>query len=673
MKRLLLLLIPVFLTASCTTAPDDVILETDADETPTSESQIPEPTVANEVTFELVNPVDPTRITTSEVLFAGLTSAGVLTALEIELVEGPLIRSSPETPFELIAAESLSVADRRVRLPLSNGEAFFSIPAGIIDGERYGVRVRGVLSDDRVTVWEEVSTEIDLRLPPPELSNESETIDTTPRLRLIDSYSARAVSFALFREGELVAQISSAGRDGSVTGELRPGAYQVSAQAVTEGGIVSRAGPWSDLVVLSDASPVPIWPVDAESLGPAVGLHWQELSGAARFEIRYREQGDSAWQEIPGDARTYVQIPDLMESGRAFEWQVRAQNDAGRWFAWSTTTRFTVGDLALEFVPVVSRDARVTFEQGYDEGSRDEQPARQVTLSIPFEAMVLPLTNAELVRIVSAGVTSGMFEILPDGVWSRTADRLIVGTGELEYGNQFGLRIDGDALVVREGYESHPATGISWYGAGEIANLLSFAAGIDSAYVTEESRFEQRVAGYRLPTEAEWEYTARGTDDRLLPWNGRLSGSAANYFRSSDPFEDFADPFSDNGGPTTPVGFFDGSERGGFETVSNASPFGVLDMVGNVWEWTADRYDADWYSNGSVTDPRGPGSANADDDQPGTGSVVLAAAFASDQRVVRGTAWNTRADDVRLTNRGRYNASGTSYSIGLRLVRHLQE
>ena len=89
-------------------------------------------------------------------------------------------------------------------------------------------------------------------------------------------------------------------------------------------------------------------------------------------------------------------------------------------------------------------------------------------------------------------------------------------------------------------------------------------------------------------------------------------------------------------------------------------------MVGNVWEWTADRYDPRYYAESPEVDPTGPLSTEF---SRGNEPIVLAVALDSNLRSVRGTAWNTRAPDVRLTNRGRYSEDGRSYSIGVRLVR----
>jgi formylglycine-generating enzyme required for sulfatase activity len=233
-----------------------------------------------------------------------------------------------------------------------------------------------------------------------------------------------------------------------------------------------------------------------------------------------------------------------------------------------------------------------SFTMGQADGNSDESPTRTVT--------------------ISNGFFMGKYEV------TQEQYQKIMGTNPSHFTTDTNL----------------PVEQVSWYYAVSFCNKLSINQGLKPCYTDSDGSTtinsgdtvtcDWSANGYRLPTEAEWEYCCRAGTTTIYSCGDSFDSAYGWYYSNSSS-------------KTHVVG------------TKTANPWGLHDMHGNVWEWCWDWYDSDYYSANDNSDPRGPDS----------GSVL----------VNRGGSWDYFASYLRSADRHSYYPNGTSDYIGFRVLR----
>jgi len=285
------------------------------------------------------------------------------------------------------------------------------------------------------------------------------------------------------------------------------------------------------------------------------------------------------------------------------------------------------------------------FEMGDHSGLgySDEIPVHAVYID-SFSMDVNEVTNRQYCDFLNSAYGQGLIEVNGNIVYQAGSVEPYCDTNA--YDPDSRIFWNGSKFSIAAGKKGHPMVEVSWYGAAAYANWRSTEDGLTPCYDISTWACNYNADGYRMPTEAEWEYAARGGEKNpyyIYPWGDDLDGSKANYWYSGDPYEFGVYPL------TTPVGYYNGSQSPPGYDMVNA--FGLYDMAGNVWEWCNDWYDEYYYSTSPYDNPIGPASGT--------------------YRVLRGGSWNLTYDFafVRCAFRYGYEPDYRGNSEGFRLVR----
>ena len=226
-----------------------------------------------------------------------------------------------------------------------------------------------------------------------------------------------------------------------------------------------------------------------------------------------------------------------------------------------------------------------SFKMGSRKGKGNEQPEHQVYVD-DFHMSKYEITNAQYA------------DFLNDIGWESTRGYLDIRSGDSQ------IRERDRYFYVKDGYENYPVTTVSWAGAQAYCKWI----------------------GGRLPTEAEWEYAARG---------GRYS---ENYrYSGGDNYKE--------------VGWSERNARSRLQPIGQKQPneLGIFDMSGNLWEWVYDVYDKDYYRKSPSDNPTGPSNDG--------------------HRVLRGGSYGVDSWYMRPSYRSRLNPEAKTKELGCRCAR----
>jgi formylglycine-generating enzyme required for sulfatase activity len=365
---------------------------------------------------------------------------------------------------------------------------------------------------------------------------------------------------------------------------------------------------------------------------PTAAFSVSPASPTAAQTVTFTDQSTGSptswsWSFGDGGSSTAQSPTHAFSAAGSYTVKLTAVNGAGRD---STSKAVTVAAASgpSAFAPTWVKIPGGTFSMGDHhsfvdpEHPSDELPLHDVTLSSFYMSTTL-VTNSEYVAYLNSAMKSGLIEVRSGVVYATGGANPFVYTSSAVPRSSI-VYADG-TFTIKSGRDLHPVVGVRWFGAAAFANWLSVRDGYTPCYdLTTGACDVTTGTGYRLPTEAEWEYAGRGGQTnpyRQFPWGDdtNADGRISNWEGSGDPWEAGDIP------RTTPVGFYNGSVRQKsdydwpgsmttYQTRAGSNAFGLYDMGGNVWQWINDWYSNSYYqhcvTNSITSNPPGPASGD---------------------------------------------------------------
>jgi formylglycine-generating enzyme required for sulfatase activity/predicted secreted protein len=347
------------------------------------------------------------------------------------------------------------------------------------------------------------------------------------------------------------------------------------------------------------------------------------VSSEAGYDRLYFQVDDRQIDSWSGEQDwTWVSYP-VSPGKHSFAWSYEKDEStaAGADAAWIDEVTFPIASKPSALAGIVFVKIRGgTFEMGDIDGSgsADERPVHTVTLR-DFEMSKYETTNAQYAAYLNEALARGAVRVVWGTVYASDDGMLAhpyfdtasaSSYSQIEYSQgRFSVRSrNGQSM------SDHPVVQVSWYGAKAFCDYY----------------------GCRLPTEAEWEYAARGGPDSpyaRYPWGGNTldcSKANCNAITYCNPLGLVTYPY------TSPVGYY-----------GPQGAYGLCDMCGNVWEFCADWYGATYYSFSPAGNPSGP--------------------FTGKWRVVRGGSWDE--GEYRVSARSWHTPTDRTWDGGFRVCR----